>query len=42
MAAIGITNQRETAVIWERASGKPIHRAIVWQDRRTADVCAQP
>src|SRR6476646_2695041 len=40
MAAIGITNQRETAVIWERASGKPIHRAIVWQDRRTADVCA--
>jgi len=40
MAAIGITNQRETAVIWERASGKPVHRAIVWQDRRTADVCA--
>ena len=41
IAAIGITNQRETAVIWERSSGKPIHRAIVWQDRRTADVCAQ-
>jgi glycerol kinase len=39
--AVGITNQRETAVIWERATGKPIHRAIVWQDRRTADVCAQ-
>src|SRR6267378_1995428 len=41
LAALGITNQRETAVIWERATGKPIHRAIVWQDRRTADVCAQ-
>src|SRR5256884_8820668 len=40
IAALGITNQRETAVIWERASGKPIHRAIVWQDRRTADACA--
>lgn len=39
IAAIGITNQRETAVIWDRATGKPIHRAIVWQDRRTADVC---
>jgi glycerol kinase len=39
--AVGITNQRETSVIWERATGKPIHRAIVWQDRRTADVCAQ-
>jgi glycerol kinase len=38
--AIGITNQRETSVIWERATGKPIHRAIVWQDRRTADTCA--
>src|ERR1043165_2444214 len=37
--AIGITNQRETTVIWERATGKPIHRAIVWQDRRTADMC---
>jgi len=40
IAALGIANQRETAVIWERASGKPIHRAIVWQDRRTADACA--
>ena len=38
--AVGITNQRETAVIWERATGKPIHNAIVWQDRRTADICA--
>jgi len=38
--AIGITNQRETVVIWERATGKPVHRAIVWQDRRTADRCA--
>ena len=36
---IGITNQRETAVVWERATGRPIHNAIVWQDRRTADVC---
>ncbi|MGH8132583.1 MAG: glycerol kinase GlpK [Steroidobacteraceae bacterium] len=40
IAALGITNQRETAVIWERGSGKPIHRAIVWQDRRTAEECA--
>ncbi|MBT0957998.1 glycerol kinase GlpK [Alphaproteobacteria bacterium KMM 3653] len=39
VAAIGITNQRETTVIWDRATGKPIHRAIVWQDRRTAEVC---
>src|SRR5581483_404427 len=38
--AVGITNQRETAVIWERASGKPVHNAIVWQDRRTAPRCA--
>jgi len=37
--AIGITNQRETVVIWERATGRPVHRAIVWQDRRTADRC---
>jgi glycerol kinase len=36
---IGITNQRETTVVWDRASGKAIHRAIVWQDRRTADRC---
>jgi len=40
IAAIGITNQRETALIWDRKSGKPIHNAIVWQDRRTADMCA--
>jgi glycerol kinase len=39
VVALGITNQRETAVIWERDSGRPIHRAIVWQDRRTADEC---
>ncbi len=38
--AIGITNQRETTVIWDRATGQPVHRAIVWQDRRTADTCA--
>ena len=37
--AIGITNQRETAIIWERATGAPIYNAIVWQDRRTADIC---
>lgn len=37
--AIGITNQRETVVIWNRRTGKPIHKAIVWQDRRTADFC---
>lgn len=39
IAGIGITNQRETTVVWERATGRPIHRAIVWQDRRTADTC---
>ncbi len=39
VAALGITNQRETTLIWERATGKPIHNAIVWQDRRTADAC---
>jgi glycerol kinase len=39
IAAIGITNQRETTVIWERSTGKPIYNAIVWQDRRTADHC---
>lgn len=39
IAAIGITNQRETTVLWDRRSGKPVHRAIVWQDRRTADRC---
>jgi glycerol kinase len=41
IAGIGITNQRETTVIWDRATGKPIHNAIVWQDRRTADHCAR-
>ena len=41
IAAIGITNQRETTLVWERASGEPIHRAIVWQDRRTAGRCAE-
>jgi glycerol kinase len=41
IAAIGITNQRETTLVWERASDRPIHRAIVWQDRRTADTCAR-
>ncbi|NQV99911.1 MAG: glycerol kinase GlpK [Rhodospirillales bacterium] len=40
IAAIGITNQRETTVIWDRKTGRPIHKAIVWQDRRTADFCA--
>ena len=39
IAAAGITNQRETTVIWERATGRPIHNAIVWQDRRTGEVC---
>ena len=39
IAAIGITNQRETAVVWDKETGKPIHNAIVWQDRRTADTC---
>jgi glycerol kinase len=41
IAAIGITNQRETAIVWERATGKPIHPAIVWQDRRTAPFCRE-
>ena len=40
IAAIGLTNQRETVVVWDRATGRPIHPAIVWQDRRTADICA--
>jgi len=40
IAAIGITNQRETAVLWDRKTGKPPHNAIVWQDRRTAGICA--
>ncbi len=41
IAAIGITNQRETTIVWNRASGKPIHNAIVWQDRRTAPFCEE-
>ncbi|MEN8935022.1 MAG: FGGY family carbohydrate kinase, partial [Planktotalea arctica] len=39
IAAIGITNQRETTVLWDRSTGKPLHRAIVWQDRRTSALC---
>jgi glycerol kinase len=39
IAAIGVTNQRETTILWERASGRPAHNAIVWQDRRTAELC---
>jgi len=41
IAAIGITNQRETTVLWDRRSGRPLHNAIVWQDRRTEPLCAQ-
>src|SRR5580693_10493881 len=41
VAAIGITNQRETLVAFDRSTGRPLHRAIVWQDRRTADICAE-
>jgi glycerol kinase len=41
VAGIGIANQRETAIIWDRATGEPIHRALVWQDRRTAERCAR-
>ncbi|WP_417529807.1 glycerol kinase GlpK [Marinobacter lipolyticus] len=41
LAGIGITNQRETTIIWDRDTGKPIHHAIVWQDRRTASVCTK-
>ena len=41
IAAIGITNQRETTVVWNRKTGKPVHNAIVWQDRRTAEFCDQ-
>ena len=39
IAAIGITNQRETTIVWDKETGEPIHHAIVWQDRRTADYC---
>ena len=41
VAALGITNQRETVIVWERATGKPIYNAIVWQDRRGASHCEQ-
>jgi glycerol kinase len=41
IAAIGITNQRETTIVWNRKTGRPIHNAIVWQDRRTADFCGE-
>src|SRR5258706_883597 len=41
VAAIGVTNQRETTVVWDRRTGRPLHRAIVWQDRRTAARCDQ-
>jgi glycerol kinase len=41
IAAIGITNQRETVVVWDRATGKPIHNALVWQDRRTSEYCEE-
>jgi glycerol kinase len=41
LAAIGITNQRETTIVWDRETGEPVHNAIVWQDRRTADYCEQ-
>lgn len=41
VAALGLTNQRETVVVWDRSTGLPLHNAIVWQDRRTADTCAR-
>jgi glycerol kinase len=41
IAAVGVTNQRETTIVWDRATGRPIYNAIVWQDRRTADDCAR-
>jgi len=41
ISAIGVTNQRETTLLWDRATGRPVYRAIVWQDRRTADHCAR-
>src|SRR5688500_7106116 len=40
IAAIGVTNQRETTLVWDRETGKPVYNAIVWQDRRTADYCS--
>ena len=39
IAAIGITNQRETALVWDKTTGEPVYNAIVWQDKRTADIC---
>jgi glycerol kinase len=41
IAAIGITNQRETTLVWDRRTGRPLHNAIVWQDRRTSGLCAE-
>src|SRR3954464_5811879 len=41
LMAVGITNQRETTILWDRQTGEPLHNAIVWQDRRTADLCAK-
>src|SRR3954453_4568741 len=41
VAAVGISNQRETTIVWDRETGEPVHKAIVWQDRRTADFCEQ-
>ncbi|ELR71493.1 Glycerol kinase [Fulvivirga imtechensis AK7] len=41
IAALGITNQRETTIVWDKNTGKPIHRAIVWQDKRTSDICTR-
>ncbi|MFD0901873.1 glycerol kinase GlpK [Actinomadura sediminis] len=41
LAAVGITNQRETTVVWDRATGRPVHRALVWQDTRTESLCAE-
>merc|ERR1711991_1018155 len=41
VSAIGITNQRETTILWDRSTGQPVYNAIVWQDRRTADFCAK-
>jgi glycerol kinase len=41
IVAVGIANQRETTLVWHRSTGRPVHRAIVWQDRRTADLCAR-
>src|ERR1700733_13511127 len=42
LTAIGVTNQRETVLLWERATGKAVTPAVVWQDRRTSDFCRQP